>query len=117
MGNILVVDDEVDICAILTEQLKRLGFQASYALSIEEALSRVAESSFDLVFVDLNLEDGSGYDLIARLRENDATAKIVVISAYDSESKKALQSGANMFVPKPFSKKSIEGALHRLNFL
>jgi len=117
MGNILIVDDELDICSILTQQLSKLGFQTSYCLTIQDALSRVSQTDYDLIFVDLNLTDGSGYDLISSLQKHDRSVKIVVISAYDSERQKALKSGADLFVPKPFSKKSIEGVLRRLNFL
>jgi CheY-like chemotaxis protein len=117
MGKILIVDDEVDICAILTQQLQKLGFHTTYCLTIQDALSRVSQSDYDLIFVDLNLTDGSGYDLISTIQKHDRPVKIVVISAYDSERQKALQSGADLFVPKPFSRKAIEVALQRLNFL
>ena len=117
MGNVLVVDDEIDICSLLTQQLKKLGFQASYCLTIQDAIQNLSATSYDLIFVDLNLTDGSGYDLISSLRKTDGQAKVVVISAYDSERYKVLDSGANLFVAKPFTKNSIQDALKKLNFL
>lgn len=117
MGNVLVVDDEIDICSLLTQQLKKLGFETSYSLTIQDAIQNLSTTSYDLIFVDLNLTDGSGYDLISSLRKIDKQTKVVVISAYDSERYKVLDSGANLFVPKPFTKNSIQDALKKLKFL
>jgi DNA-binding response OmpR family regulator len=117
MVNVLVVDDEVDICSLLTQQLKKLGFQTSYCLTIRDAIQNLSATSYDLIFVDLNLTDGSGYDLISSLRKIDKQAKVIVISAYDSERYKVLDSGANLFVPKPFTKNSIQDALKKLKLL
>ena len=117
MNNILVVDDEADICALLTEHLRKLGFKASYCLTIREARERIASGPYDVIFIDLNLTDGSGYELINALRAGSNPVKIVVISAYDGERQRAMQSGANMFVPKPFTKGNIQDVLARLSFI
>lgn len=116
MNKVLVVDDEIDICLLVTKQLRSLGFEATYALSIKEALSKVHAVNYNLFFIDLNLTDGSGYDLIQSLQELKVESKIVVISAYDSEERKALQKGASLFLAKPFTKKSISDSLQKLNF-
>ena len=55
MNKILVVDDEIEICLLVTQYLKKMGFDASYALSIADALSKISLTSYDLLFVDLNL--------------------------------------------------------------
>jgi DNA-binding response OmpR family regulator len=117
MNRILVVDDEIEICLLVTRYLKKMGFDASYALSITEALTKISMTAFDLLFVDLNLADGSGYDLINTLRESNVPSKIIIISAYDGERQKALQKGAALFMAKPFTKKSISDSLEKLNFL
>jgi DNA-binding response OmpR family regulator len=117
MNKILVVDDEIEICLLVTRYLKKMGFDASYALSISDAVSKVSRVSYDLIFVDLNLADGSGYDLIHNLQESNVSAKIIIISAYDSERQKALQKGAALFMAKPFTKKSISESLEKLKFL
>lgn len=117
MNKILVVDDEIEICLLVTRYLKKMGFEASYALSISEALVKISMVSYDLLFIDLNLADGSGYDLINTLQKSNVSSKIVTISAYDSERQKALQKGAALFMAKPFTKKSISESLEKLNFL
>ena len=117
MNKILVVDDEIEICLLVTRYLKKMGFEATYALSISEALRKISMISYDLLFVYLNLADGSGYELINTLHESNVPSKIIVISAYDSERQKALQKGAALFMAKPFTKKAISESLARLNFL
>lgn len=115
MGKVLVVDDEIDICTLLSMHLEQQGMQVSYAHTIRDAREQLGNTSFDLIFIDLNLTDGSGYDLISSLGELNRDARVVVISAYDSERQKAIQAGAKLFVPKPFSRKSISEALHKMN--
>lgn len=117
MSRVLVVDDEVEICLLVTQYFKKLGYEASFCLSIAEAAEKIAVSAYDLLFVDLNLRDGSGYDLIKALHQSQSSTKIIVISAYDSERQKALQRGASFFLAKPFTKKSIDDSLQKINFL
>jgi CheY-like chemotaxis protein len=115
MSRVLVVDDEVEICLLVSQYLKKLGYEVAFSLSIAEALDKISTLPYDLLFVDLNLSDGSGYDLIKVIREAHAATKVIVISAYDSERTKALQRGASLFLAKPFTKKSIDDSLQKLN--
>lgn len=115
MGGILVVDDELDICLLVTQYLRKLGYEASFSLTMAGALTKIARTSYDLLFVDLNLTDGSGYDLMKVLKDSKSTSKVIVISAQDGERKTALLRGANIFLSKPFTKRSIEDSLQQLN--
>lgn len=117
MSRVLVVDDEVEICLLVTQYLRKLGYEVTYSLSIAEALGKLSIAPYDLLFVDLNLSDGSGYDIIRALKESNAQSKVIVISAYDNERLRALQKGATLFLAKPFSKKAIDESLQKLNFL
>jgi CheY-like chemotaxis protein len=117
MGKVLVVDDEIDICILLGRQLEKMGLEVSYCLTIREAVERLSHEKYELIFIDLNITDGSGYDLISSISGLNSDARMIVISAYDSERDKALQAGANWFVPKPFSKRSIKEALQKVKFL
>jgi CheY-like chemotaxis protein len=117
MGKVLVVDDEIDICILLGRQLEKMGLEVSYCLTIREAVERLKRETYNLIFIDLNITDGSGYDLISTLGGSNRDALVIVISAYDSEKEKAIKAGANLFVPKPFSKRSIKEALQKLKFL
>lgn len=115
MKKALVVDDELDICRLLTLHLKALGLQAEYVVTITEAKHKLTPAEYDVVFVDLNLPDGSGFDLLETLRDINASARVVVISAYDTERKKVMELGADGFIAKPFSKRTIELVLNNLH--
>src|SRR5689334_462363 len=117
MGKVLVVDDEIDICILLGRQLEKMGLEVSYCLTIREAIEKLKSEKYNLIFIDLNITDGSGYDLISAINASNSDALVIVISAYDSERDKAIKAGANWFVPKPFSKRSIREALQKVKFL
>lgn len=116
MEKVLVVDDEIDICILVTKYLESLGIKAEYALTIKDAFAKIAVTHYPLYIIDLNLSDGSGYDLMKRLINPKHDSKIIVITAYDGERKKAMESGADYFAPKPLSKRSIDDALKAVNF-
>jgi CheY-like chemotaxis protein len=115
MVSILVVDDEVDICLLVTQHLTKLGYKASFSLTMAGALEKIASTSYDLLFLDLNLTDGSGYDLMRILQDSNSSSKVIVISAQDGERQKALRQGANIFLSKPFTKRLIEDSIQKLN--
>lgn len=117
MKKALVVDDELDICRLLTLQLKSLGLNAEYVLTIGEAKAKISLAAYDVIFVDLNLPDGSGFDLLESLNAINSSSRVVVISAYDVERKKALECGADGFIAKPFSKRTIELVLNNLQII
>ncbi len=113
----LVIDDELDICLMVTKHLQNLQFKTNYALTVKDARQKVSLAECELMFIDLNLPDGSGFDVIHYVNELKLNSKIIVISAYDSESNKALRMGASHFMTKPFTTKKINDALKALNFL
>ncbi len=117
MDRTLVVDDELDICLMVTNHLQKLQFETDYALTVKDARFKVSKSIYDFIFLDLNLTDGSGFDFIQHMKELNLNSKIIVISAHDNESKRALAMGAHLFVNKPFTMKTINDALRTLNFL
>ncbi len=116
MDKVLVIDDEIDICILVTRYLQSLGIEAEYALSIKAAFAKIEASNYCLYIIDLNLPDGSGYDIMKRLNTLNLDSKIVIITAYDGERLKAMESGADYFVPKPLSKRSIDDALRAVHF-
>lgn len=117
MKNVLIVDDEPEVCQLLSGNIRRLGLNVAHALSIKSALAKMDNCYYDLIFIDLNLGGGSGYDLLNAVKGRGLNSKIVVISAYDSESTKAVEKGADYFVAKPFTGKQISSVLGMLGIL
>ena len=117
MRKALVVDDELDIGLMLTNHLRKCKFEPIYASNVKEAKLKIAAHTFELIFLDLNLTDGSGYDVINYSNELILNPKIIVISAYDNEESKAIMMGATLFIKKPFTLKLIDDALETLYFM
>ncbi|MBN1917975.1 MAG: response regulator [Verrucomicrobia bacterium] len=112
----LVVDDEKIICEIVRDILVSEGgrVETLAAQSCEEGLRLARQQAFDVVFLDVRMEDGCGVDLLKRIREHQPGARIYMITGYraDKEIQQALAEGAAGFISKPFRVKDILGALH-----
>lgn len=113
---ILIVDDEADIRLLLSGLLRRLGYQPTCASFVEEGRQCLESHSFDAVFLDLNLPDGLGFDLLSTIKADQRDAKVIMISAFDgqAERRKATEQGADYFIGKPFTRRSVEMALQTI---
>lgn len=101
-ASILIIDDEVQIRRLLTITLQG-DFSVSEAASAKEGLTMVANHPPDLVLLDLGLPDESGHEVLRHLREW-YTNPVIILSVQSSEGDivKALDSGANDYLVKPF---------------
>jgi DNA-binding response OmpR family regulator len=113
---ILIIDDETDICLLLSGLLRRIGYQPTCAHFIEEGRQCLNSQQFDAIFLDLNLPDGLGFDLLPAIKDSQANAKIIMISAFDgqAERRRATEQGASHFIGKPFTRRSVEMALQTI---
>lgn len=113
---VLIVDDEADICLLLSGLLRRMGYQATCAHFLEEGRRCLRTQDFDAVFLDLNLPDGLGFDLLPNIKGTHNETKVIMISAFDglAERRRASEQGADFFIGKPFTRKTVETALQSL---
>jgi two-component system alkaline phosphatase synthesis response regulator PhoP len=102
---ILIVDDEEDLCEILQYNLSNEGFSTEIAHSAEEALQRPV-ADFDLILLDVMMGAMSGFKLADRLRkELKIDIPIIFLTAKDTENDilTGFSLGADDYVSKPFS--------------
>lgn len=101
-ATVLIIDDEVQIRRLLTITLQN-DFTVLEATTAKEGLLMVASHPPDLVLLDLGLPDESGHDVLRHLREW-YTHPVIILSVQSSEDDivKALDSGANDYLVKPF---------------
>jgi len=108
--SILIVDDESDICYLLSNILKQKSIQSVFATSLSEANDIMEhESGFSFIFLDNNLPDGQGLDHIQQIKKKCPQCKIIMVTAQDDKAArdKASKEGADFFIGKPFSSKLI----------
>ncbi|MGD8969447.1 MAG: PAS domain S-box protein, partial [Anaerolineae bacterium] len=100
---ILLVDDDESTRQMLTLILGKRGYEIETAATGEDALARVRERAFNLVFLDVRLPDMDGVDLIAPLREIRPLMTVVVVTGYASvdTAVQALNEGASGYITKP----------------
>jgi two-component system KDP operon response regulator KdpE len=102
-GEILVIDDEVQIRRLLDITLQSHDFTVKESGTAREGLLAAANHSPDLIILDLGLPDESGHAVLKKLREW-YTKPIIILSVQSSEEDivKALDNGANDYLIKPF---------------
>lgn len=105
----LIIDDELDICHLVCSMLTKEGLTCQTFNSFSDGKNDIEINSYDITLLDLNLPDGSGFDLIPVIKDKNRGGRLIVISAHDSdeERSRALKLGADGFISKPFSKKDI----------
>ena len=105
MASILIVDDEPDIRDLLEGEFSGLGHEIETAGSVKEALACVDQRRFDVVFLDIRMPDGSGLDILPKLRKNPARPEIIIMTAYGDPdgAELAVKGGAWDYLEKPVS--------------
>jgi two-component system, OmpR family, response regulator RegX3 len=103
-----MVEDEDSITEPLAEALDREGFDTQVAGTVREALDLTERALPDLVLLDVMLPDGSGYDIVRRLRER-SRVPIIMLTARGEETDRVvgLELGADDYVVKPFSAREV----------
>ena len=107
---ILVIDDERTLCDVLKLNLELEGYCVDVVYSAEEAL-KMRLTDYSLILLDVMMEEMSGYELISRMRADDAMRNIPVIlcTAKDGENDviEGFMRGADDYIRKPFSMKEL----------
>lgn len=108
LPHVLIVDDELAICKMLSRYLSRNGFRTSIANSGKGMMARLERSSYDLVLLDLNLGADDGLDLLRSLQTRNDT-RVIVVSGRKSPIDRVvgLELGADDYVCKPFHLREI----------
>ena len=116
-AKILVIDDEMDFIELINYHLQQAGFQVLAADTGKHGLVLARREHPDLILLDMGLPDIDGLSICEMLRSQPATARIpiVLVTAMNGEIPRAnaLSSGANHFLPKPFSRETLCGCVEK----
>ena len=101
----LIIDDEIDICYLLSVLLVNRKIEVDYVNSIADALAALKKYKPEIIFLDNRLPDGRGIDFAEHIKKMHPSAKVAMITAYDTTADRsmALARGIDYFVGKPFT--------------
>src|SRR5689334_12935103 len=101
---ILVVDDDPDIRTILGDRIDSLGYTVITAENGQKAIEKVAQEEPDLMFLDLQLPQMNGLQVLKKLKDYPELP-VIIITAFGTIEKavEAMKEGAFDFITKPFS--------------
>jgi len=99
----LVIDDEPDICELLTLTLRRMNIHAEAVVDIASAKKLLSSRRFDICLTDMRLPDGDGLELVEWMQIHAAGIPVAVITAHGNveTAVQALKLGAFDFISKP----------------
>jgi len=113
---VLIVDDELDICYLLSGMLKQRDLRTSFVNSLSDAVIALQTDTPTILFLDNHLPDGFGLEFIPFVKKNYPEIKIVMITAHDgaTERKQAYDGGVDLFIAKPLYRHMINDAIDKL---
>ena len=114
---VLIVDDAAFMRQTIRMMLTGMGFDVvGEAADGVEACRRFVELKPDVVTMDVVMPGISGVEALQRIREHDASAKVVMITADDHRASiiEAFRLGAMDYIVKPFEKERVEEAMQRV---
>jgi DNA-binding NtrC family response regulator len=102
-ANVLVVDDELEMCLTLSDILEARGYRVTYAQDGFQAIARARETAFDVVLMDVRMPEMDGVETFRRLKKVSPGSRVVMMTAYAVEDliADALREGAYGVVYKP----------------
>lgn len=115
MKRVLVVDDEEPIRELCARVLARAGYQVSVAAGGVEAIRLVTDETFDLIVCDLRMPVVSGLEVLEAAKALRPSVAVVLITGFGTHemTARALQSGADRIVTKPFSPAELLDAVRK----
>lgn len=113
---VLIVDDEMDICYLLTGMFRNKNVPSKYANSLAEAQVLMQKDNPSILILDNHLPDGLGVQFLEYVKKYYPDTKIIMITAHDTQSDKniALKKGADYFIGKPFSISAVKKTIDDL---
>lgn len=114
---ILIVDDEVRLTRHVASALTEAGHDPVVVHDGEAALRKAAETSFDLIVLDVGLPGVDGFQVLKRLREQHIMTRVLMLTARGelNDRLKGLQLGADDYLPKPFAMQELVARVRALS--
>ena len=116
MAKILVADDEMDVGLIVTERLRRNGYEVECVSDGKQAIRKVEENVYSLLILDVHMPGHTGYEVCEHSKKTPKNAKtpVLMMSAYPEEQSTWSRHHADAFLAKPFETGQLAMEVDRL---
>ncbi len=103
-GAVLLIDDDVDLCALLDMRFASHGYEVTIASSGREGLQLLGLADYHVLILDVRLGDGDGLDVLTEVRQRAPDLPVIVLTAHGTIelAVEAMRRGAFSFITKPF---------------
>ena len=114
--NILVVDDEKDICMALKILLTKEGYNVEECYNGEQAIERMRQKNFDIIVTDIRMEKMDGFEVLREAQKTSPETSVIMMTAFASvgSAVEAMRAGASDYITKPFINDEIRLTLKRI---
>lgn len=103
VNRILIIDDDTDLCALVTRYLSSEGFAIDRAADASQGIGLALSGSYALIMLDVMMPDLSGFDVLRRIRERSRTPILMLTARGDTHDRVlGLELGADDYLPKPY---------------
>ncbi len=115
MNRVLIIDDDEELCELVSEYLTVEGFETSCVHDGESGLKQAGAGEFDLAILDVMLPKMNGFDVLRNLRErSDVPVLMLTARGDDMERIVGLEIGADDYLPKPFNPRELVARLRAI---
>lgn len=115
MDKILIIDDDEELCELVSEYLSGEGFDVDCVNDGASGLSRAQSGDYDMAILDVMLPKMNGFDVLKDLRKSSELPVIMLTArGDDSERITGLESGADDYLPKPFNPRELAARLRAI---
>jgi two-component system, OmpR family, response regulator CpxR len=103
MERVLVVDDDDELCQLVTRYLAHEGFETNWAPSGALGIERALSEDYSLIMLDVMMPGTDGFDVLRRIRQQSRTPVLMLTARGDTRDRiRGLEMGADDYLPKPF---------------
>jgi len=115
VDKILIIDDDEELCELVSEYLTVEGFEVESVNDGESGLQRALSDGFDMVILDVMLPKMNGFDVLRNLRQ-ESKLPVIMLTARgdDMERIVGLEIGADDYLPKPFNPRELAARLRAI---
>ncbi len=105
INNILIIDDDLDFCDLLSRGLSRHGYTPHAVHTAEAVPDALKQGPYRYILLDLNLDKASGLQLLPLITPHKGPAEIIIVTGFASISTvvEAMKLGASNYIPKPIT--------------